>query len=326
MFKKTLMMMFVVFSFSGVMVQFSYGKEFPTKPVEIYVGYTPGSTLDLTARIIADTAQKYLGQPLVVVNKPGAGGALAGMEVVKSKPDGYKIMNTTNLFFAMTTKTQKLSYNPNDLAPLATYLQNKSGLAVKGDSRWKTFNDVLEYARKNPGQLRWGHGGRGMHQHIYMLLIFRKAGVDTIDVPYKGSIDKLTALLGGHLDAAAEPCGAVKEHTKAGKIRYLVVISDQRYSDMPDVPCAAELGYPDVATKLASYFGLYAHKDTPEEIRKVLYDAFKKTCEDPEFRKRVQNLGEEVRYIGPEPTRELIKKTEEMIVPELKKLELYVEQ
>ena len=161
---------------------------------------------------------------------------------------------------------------------------------------WKTLGDLLDYARKNPGKLRWAHPGRGVSIHISWLLIFRKAGVETVDVPYKGSPEVLTALLGGHVDVGTAPYGTVKDHAKTGKVRYLTVYSDHRYSDPSDVPCAVELGFPEAA--IPTFVGLYAHKNTPEDIKKTLIDAFKKTYDDPEFRKGMKILGKNPDLVG----------------------------
>jgi tripartite-type tricarboxylate transporter receptor subunit TctC len=324
MLRKILFVVLILFIFSWVSVQRSHAKDYPTKPIEILVPYTPGSSMDIMCRVIADIAPKYLGQPLVVVNKPGAGGSIAAADVIISKPDGYKLMETTNFFFAMTVHTQKIPFDPKMLTPLANFMEYKNGFIVRGDSPWKTFNELLDYARKNPGKLRWSHTGRGISQHLYGVLIFRKAGVETIDVPYKGSPEMLSALLGGHLDACMIVYGAVKDHVSNGKVRYLVTISDRRYSDPPNVPCAVELGFPEVA-KLPTFVGLYAHRDTPEEIKKILIEAFRKTCEDSEFKKGIERLGEEPKFAGPEFMREAIQNGEKIAIPILKEVGLLVE-
>jgi tripartite-type tricarboxylate transporter receptor subunit TctC len=302
---------------------FSQTKDFPTRPVELIVPYTPGSTMDLLARLIGNTAPKYLGQPVVAVNKPGAGGSVAGADVISSKPDGHKLMVTTNFFFSMTTKTQKIPFDPNDLVPVANFLEYRNGLIVKGDSQWKTLNDLLDYARKNPGKLTWSHTGRGISQHMYGLLLFRKAKVETTDIPYKGSPEMLTALLGGYTSASFMVYGAVSDHVKTGNVRYLVTVGERRYSNLPNVPCAPELGFPEVA-KLPTYVGLYIHKDTPEASRKVLFDAMTKTFQDPEFKKGFEALGEEPRFGGPDFMRDAIKNSEAVAVPILKEFGLYV--
>jgi tripartite-type tricarboxylate transporter receptor subunit TctC len=298
-------------------------RDFPTRPVELIVPYTPGSTMDLLARLIANTAPKYLGQPVVVVNKPGAGGSMAGADVIGSKPDGHKLMVTTNFFFSMTTKTQKVPFNPTDLVPVANFLEYRNGLIVKGDSPWKSLNDLLDYARKNPGKLTWSHTGRGISQHMYGLLLFRKAKVETTDIPYKGSPEMLAALLGGNISASFMVYGAVADHVRSGAVRYLVTVGERRYSNLPDVPCAPELGFPEVA-KLPTYVGLYMHKDTPTEIQKILLDVMTKTYQNPEFKKGLEALGEEPKFGGPDFMMEAIRNSESVALPILKEFGLYV--
>ena len=324
MIKKAFVVMGITLILGLNLVDTSFSKDYPTKPIEIMVPYTPGSSVDILCRLIADVAPRYLGQPLVVVNKPGAGGSVAAADVISSKPDGYKLMETTNFFFASTVHTQRVPFDPKTLIPLVNFMEFKNGFIVKGDSPWKTFNDLLDYARKNPGKLRWSHTGRGISQHLYGVLIFRKAGVETIDVPYKGSPEMLSALLGGHLDTSLMVYGAVKDHVKTGKVRYLVTISDHRYSDPPNVPSAAELGFPEVA-KLPTFIGFYAHKDIPEESKRILMEAFKKTYEDPEFKKGIERLGEEPKFAGPEFMREAIREGEKNAIPILKEVGLFVE-
>jgi tripartite-type tricarboxylate transporter receptor subunit TctC len=194
---------------------------------------------------------------------------------------------------------------------------------VKGDSPWKTFNDVVDYARKNPGKLRWSHTGRGISQHMYGLLVFRKANVETTDIPYKGSPEMLSALLGGHIDGSFMVYGVVSEQVRSGAVRYLVTVGERRYSNLPNVPCAGELGFPEVA-KLPTYVGLYIHKDTPAEIKKTLLEAMTKTYQDPEFKKGFEALGEEPKFGGPDFMAEAIRNSESVAVPILKEFGLYV--
>jgi tripartite-type tricarboxylate transporter receptor subunit TctC len=296
---------------------------YPTKPIEIVIPYTPGATSDLLSRLVANLSPKYLGQPMIVVPKPGAGGSVAAADVISAKPDGYKLMMTTNFFFAMTTKTQKIPFNAYDLVPIANFIEYRNGLIVKGDSPWKTLKDVLDFAKKNPGTLKWSHTGRGNSQHMYGLLLFRKAGVETTDIPFKGSAEMLTALLGGHTDASLMVYGAVADHVKSGQVRYLVTVGERRYTNLPDVPCVTELGFPEVA-KLPTYVGLYIHKDTPESIKNTLVDAMKKIYDDPEFKKGLETLGEEPRYGDPQFLKAAITSSEALALPILKEFGLLV--
>ena len=323
--KKALILIGATISLCLILSQHSYGQEYPTKPVELYSGYTPGSAYDIQARLIAEFTSRYLGQPVVVVNKPGAGGSVAAAEIISTKPDGYKFIMLPSTYLSMTVKTQKVSFDPNYLIPIASLTEVKSGFFVKGDSPWKTFGDLIDYAKKNPGKLRWGHAGRGTILHISTAAIFKKAGVEAIEIPYPGSPEMSAAILGGHLDAASGPYSPQKENVKAGKIKYLVFYSDRRYADPPNVPCAPEVGFPDVG-RFSSLGGLYIHKDTPEKIIKILFDALKKAYEDKGFKDGIENLGEEGRFEGAEFNKEFIRKAAEIGVPVLKSLGLYVER
>jgi tripartite-type tricarboxylate transporter receptor subunit TctC len=235
------------------------------------------------------------------------------------------LVTLTNVFFATTIKIQKVPFKGDDLLPIANFMEYKLGIIAKGDSPFKKFNDLLDYGKKNPGKIRWSHPGRGTTLHMNLLLIFRKVGVEAIDIPYKGGPEQLSALLGGHVDASAMPYGAVKDHVKAGKVRFLIFFSDRRYSDPSDVPSSLELGFPE-ASKYITVVGLFVHKNTPGDVKKILIDAFKKTYEDPEFKKGIERIGEEPRFGGPDFLKDAIAKGEEVGVPIIKELGLYLEK
>lgn len=295
---------------------------YPVKPIEVVVPYSPGGPVDLTVRVVADMAPRFLGQPIAVVNKPGAAGSVAAADVISSNADGYKLMASSPTFFTVTTKTQKIPFNPFDLVPIANFSEDKIGIVVRGDSPWKTLNDMIEYGKKNPGKIKWAHTGKGNALHMMGLTVFRKAGVETIDVPYKGVPETANALLGGHVEAVSGPYATFQEFIRGGKARYLMVYSDRRYTDLPNVPCAGELGFQQ-ATSLAVYWGIYTHKDTPKEIQAILLDAFKKASDMPEFKPRIERLGMAARFGGPDFVREAIKKAEGVAPPILKELGLY---
>ncbi|OGP61674.1 MAG: hypothetical protein A2169_00435 [Deltaproteobacteria bacterium RBG_13_47_9] len=320
MFKNLLITILVGISFVAVSVQYLHGEEYPAKPIEIFVPYGAGGSLDLGARIIAQVAKNYLGQPLIVINRMGAGGTVAASEVLRFKPDGYKLLYYASTYFATTIKSQNLPYDPSYFVPLINFAEERSGLVVKGNSPWNTLGQLLDYGRQNPGKVKWNHTGRGIAPHINQLLIFRRAGVETIDVPYKSSPDQLAAVLGGHADASSTIYVAAKDNIKAGNLRLLVTHSNRRYADTSNVPCATELGFPN---PILMYHGFYIHKDTPKDIKDILFNAFKKTFEYPEFKKLAENIGMEPLFGGPEFMSESIKKAEEVGVPILKELGLY---
>lgn len=325
MFKKVLVCIVVLFVVVCVSAHLAGAMEYPTKPIEIFCPYSPGGPADITARVIAETAQKFLGQPMVVVGKTGASGTLAAGEVARSKPDGYKLVILTNTFFSATVKTMKVPFKPSDLVPIAMFAEDLLGIVVRGDSEWKTINDLLDYGKKNPGKIKWAHTGRGNIQHIMTLLVFKKAGIETIEVPYKGVPEMLSALLGGHLDALSAPYASLQDHVKANKARYLLVHSNQRSSGLPNVPSAKEAGFTETAD-LSVYWSLYAHKDTPKEIMKTLFDAFKKTYEDPGFQKTLVGTGLVPKFGDSDFIKAAIRKGELITEPIYKQLGLYIEQ
>jgi tripartite-type tricarboxylate transporter receptor subunit TctC len=321
MLKNWLVLALVLLVVAGAFIHPALGKEYPAKPIELVVPYAAGGSFDLLARVVADLAPKYLNQAMVVVNKPGAAGALTAAEVISSSPDGYKIALLTTIFFSTATKTQKIPFNPNDLTPLANFSEQKVALVVKGDAPWKSVGDLVAFAKKN--RVRWSHPGRGTISHTNGLILFRKAGVETTDIPYKGGPELLTSVLGGHVEASVITVGTMKDQVKAGIIRPLVFLSEQRYSDYPDVPCAAEAGFAE-AGKVRVLLGFYVHKNTPDSIKKTLTDACKKIYADSQFKRQVQELGDEPRFASAELMKETIRKEEEINVPLLKELGLYV--
>jgi tripartite-type tricarboxylate transporter receptor subunit TctC len=299
------------------------GADYPSRPIEILCPYTPGASMDVLGRLVAEVAPKYTGQPMVVINKPGAGGSIAAADIVSSKPDGYKLIVLGNLFRAAVVKTQKVPFDPEDIVPIANFLEFRQGLMVSAEKPWKTVNDLIAYAKKNPGQLKWTHPGRGTGLHIIGVYIFKHAGVQTVDVPYKGLPEAIPVLLGGHLDAMSSPYGPARELLRAGKLRALAFYSEQRFPDQPDVPSIVELGFPD-GCKVATYVGLYAHRNTPQSVKSYLVEVFKKVYDDPRFRQGIQNLGEDLKFGGPEWVTDSIRKAEEITVPILKENGLYV--
>jgi tripartite-type tricarboxylate transporter receptor subunit TctC len=297
--------------------------KYPTQTVEVLCPFSAGGSFDLYSRLVATTLSKYLGQSMVVINKPGGAGTTVVADMINSKPDGYKMAILDAAYFSTVVKAQKVPFKPTDVVPLNCFLELKLGLVVKGDAPWKTLKDVLDYAKQNKDKFRFGHAGRGLTSYMNTRIVFEKAGATMIDVPYKGAAEGITALLGGHMDGISFPHGAVVTHTKSGAMRYLVVYSDKRYSDMSDIPNALELGFPDAA-KLMPLLGIWVHKDTPQEIKTIITNASKKMFEDPAFKEGIIQIGDEPAFGGPERMLDLIKVQEQVSVPILKELGLYV--
>ncbi len=322
--KRALLFVLAIVLAGGIMVHPCQAqKDYPKQTIEVMCPFSAGGSFDLYARLVADIVPKYLGGSMVVINKTGGGGTTTVADMINSKPDGYKIGILDAAYFSTAVKSQKVPFNPNDIVPLNTFLELKLGLDVKGDAPWKTLDEALAYAKQNKGKFRFGHAGRGLTSYMNTKIIFEKAGATMIDVPYKGSPESITALLGGHLDAISQPHGAIAAQVKAGAIRYLVVYSDRRFSDLKDVPTALELGYPDAA-KLMPLLGAWVHKDTPQEIKTKITNAFNKAFEDPAFKKGIIDIGDEPTFGGPQKMLDLIKVQADVSVPILKDLGLYV--
>jgi tripartite-type tricarboxylate transporter receptor subunit TctC len=322
--KRTSILVLALVVLGAVLVQpVSAAAVYPTKPIEVIVPFTAGGTNDLLTRLVGEISKKYLGQPLVIVNKPGAGGSLGVAEALQASPDGYKLLSAPSNYFSTTVYTQKIPFDPTDLVPIANFMEYRNGLIVKGNAPYKTLNELLDYGKKNPGKLRWAHLNRGSALYMQTYLVFKKAGVQAVDVPYPGLPDCLNAVLGGHVDAAPISFGGSREHIKAGNVRYLVVYTDKRFPEAPSVPTAKELGFADAA-KFKTLLSFYTHKNVPEAIRKTLYDAFKKTFDDPAFKKAFDDFGEDDYFAGPEAVKEQIQEEAKMTVPLLKEWGLYV--
>jgi tripartite-type tricarboxylate transporter receptor subunit TctC len=323
--KTELWMLFVVFLLLvGTLQPARAQEEFPTKTIEISAPYSPGSAGDMTPRLIAEIAKKYSPQPLVVINKPGAGGIVAAADVVSSKPDGYKLAFLYDMFLITTSKTAKLPFDPNDLVPLANFSQTKMLMVVSGASPWKTLNDLLDYGKKNPGKIRWATVGRGISTHLDGLSLFKKAGVETIFISYKGTPEMLSALLGGHIDVGFMGHSICKDQMKAGAVRGLASLNSRRFTEV-EVPTTLELGFPE-SSMLPILGGLYIRKDTPEKTKKYLMDLCVKVNQDPEFKKALEKFGEEFVPGDPAFVMDAVKKGERVAVPILKELGLLVEK
>jgi tripartite-type tricarboxylate transporter receptor subunit TctC len=228
-------------------------------------------------RVIAENAGKILGQPIVVENKPGAGGTLPASTVVTSTPDGYTIGQSPLGIFRMGY-VQKMTWDPlKDLSYIINLTGYTFGLTVPANSPFKNWQDFVAYAKANPGKVSFGSaGGNLTSPHLTMERIAEAAGIQLNHVPYKGSADLAQALLGGHVMAAADSSAFVP-YVEGGKARLLNVWGEKRMARFPSVPTLRELGIDIVQT---SPYGLVAPKGTPPAVVKKLHDAFKKALEE----------------------------------------------
>jgi tripartite-type tricarboxylate transporter receptor subunit TctC len=260
-------------------------QSYPNRPITLIVPWPAGGSTDTHLRKLAELASKHLGQPVIVENKPGFGGMLGPSQMAKNAaPDGYTLSQiTVNAFRA--PYLQKVDWDPmKDFTYIIGISGYTFGVVVKSDSPFKTFNDLIAYAKANPGQMSYGSTGTGTSPHLLMEVVADKAGVKLLHVPFKGNADSTTALMGGHVMAQSDATGWGK-FVDAGTFRLLVTFGEQR--TRWGAPTAKELGY-DVVSY--SPYGIVGPKGMDPKVVKIVHDAFKKAIDDPENQKVLQQL------------------------------------
>jgi tripartite-type tricarboxylate transporter receptor subunit TctC len=265
---------------------------------------TPGSIIDITGRIMAEELGKILGVKLVPINKPGASFTLGTDFVVRSKPDGYTISytNSGGIISARVAKPEVVPYEIDDLVPLGLHLFFPMGIAVQASSPYKTFKDLVDYAKKNPGAVTMSTSGKFSSAFYVMKMIEQAAGIKLTQVPYKGGKSVIAAILGGHVVACCDAGLKFTPHVKAGKLR--ILLASKRMPGFPDVPIPKELGY-DVDV-FSPWFAFYVPKGTPEEVKKVLIPAIKKAINEPVSKAKIEKMGFMVDYQPPEALGEIV--------------------
>ena len=252
---------------------------FPTKPIKLVIAFPAGGPTDITMRALADGASKALGQPVVVENKPGAGGTLPAQALQTAPADGYTLAQIPLGVFRLPYTT-KINWDPvKDINYVLNVTGYAFGVVVPTDSPIKSWTHFVAWAKANPGKLTFGSTGTMTSPHLTMELVAQKAGLQLTHVPYKGSADLMQAVLGGHIMAASDSTGFAPQ-VEAGKLRVLNTWGDKRLDKFPDAPTLKDLGYDIVQN---SPFGIGAPRDTPPAVVKRLHDAFKTAMEQPAY-------------------------------------------
>ena len=263
----------------GVVATAVQAQTFPTRPIKLIIAFPAGGPTDITMRQLADNASKILGQPIVVDNKPGAGGTLPAQALQTAPADGYTIGQIPLGVFRLPYTT-KINWDPvKDISYVINVTGYAFGIAVPADSPFKTWNDFVAYAKANPGKLTYGSTGNLTSPHLTTELVAQQLGIQLQHVPYKGSADLSQAVLGNHLMAIADSTGFAPL-VESGKLRVLNTWGEKRLAKFPDAPTLKELGMDIVQN---SPFGIGAPKGTPPEVVKKLHDAFKQAMEEPSY-------------------------------------------
>jgi len=253
------------------------GEDFPVKPISLLTGQEPGTLTDTTLRYLADFSPKLLKQPMIVLNRPGGGGSMMLSETKTAKPDGYTIgiMTAGGVINALLTK---VPYHPlKDFDTIIHYMNMPDGLVVSASSPFKTVDDLIQFARANPGKVTYGSAGPNIA--LNMARLGGEANVKWTNIPYGGSPSIISALLGGHLTCAPITT-TFTPFVKAGKLRLLATFTEKRLEVFPNIPTMRELGYDIIS---GGIYGIIGPKGLPQETVKVLHDFFLKGMETPQF-------------------------------------------
>lgn len=270
-------------------------QQFPSKPVTLIVPWPAGGSTDIYFRKLGEITARHLGQPLVIENRPGGSGMNGPATMAKTaKPDGYTISQLAISAFRMP-HMQKVDWDPiKDFTYIIGLAGYTFGVVVRSDSPFKTFQDLVDYARANPGKLSYATPGTGTSLHLAMEEIGAKAGVQFLHIPFKGYADGATALMGGHVMVQVDSTGWARQ-VDAGTQRLLATLGDKR--TRWNAPTVKELGVDTVSN---SPFGLVGPKGMPREVVKVLHDAFRKSLNDPEYLKVLAQLDQPAWYMASE--------------------------
>ena len=263
----------------------------PSKPVVVISAYPPGGTSDIIARLVADALTAKYGQQFVIENHAGAAGALAGGRLARAAPDGYTIMISGSAPIAANKVVQKnLAYDPQvDFTPISIVAESPALLSASASAPAKSVQELIAYARANPGKLNIGNPGAGTKGHIAAAIIGQMAGVQINHIPYKGSPPLLADLLGGHIHFALDAPSNYLPHIRDAKIRGLAVTSAKRIPELPEVQTVAEQGLNGYEQTL--WFGAVGPKGMSKEIVSKIHTAIKEWSDTPAAQKKFASLG-----------------------------------
>ena len=261
--------------------------EYPEKTITIYCCFSPGGTVDTSTRALTPSAEKTLGQNIVIVTKDGGSGTVGLALLAGEKPDGYTLATGTSTGIMRIPLVRKMTYVPlSSFTFVYGYSGAVSGLLVRNDSPFKTFKDMVEYARQNPGKVTYSSTGAGSPMHLIMELIGMKEKINWVHVPYKGTAPAEIAALGGHVDAVS--AGDMSK-ALSGQMRALLMHTKDRYDKLPDVPTTLELGYDYYNDTVFSVFG---PPGMDPAVVKKLEDAFAKAQETPAWAQWLEQTGQ----------------------------------
>jgi tripartite-type tricarboxylate transporter receptor subunit TctC len=270
------------------------GIDYPTKTITMICPYPPGGVTDLGARALAESMEKHLKQPVVVVNKVGGGTTVGGYAVASSKPDGYTLgfFPTSAMIPEAYAYFQEAPYTSNDLKFVSGVVGPVLSVAVKEDAPWKSFEELIEYAKKNPG-IKVGTGGKQTVQYMFLTILNKTKNTGFVPIPFTGDPQNLSSLLGGHTLVGIMDYSAVSSLIEAKRVRVLAVLIERRVEFAPNIPTVVELGYSIVYIPI---LGVVGPKKMPEEIVSYLDSLIGKICKEQPFQIRMRNIPLQIIY------------------------------
>jgi tripartite-type tricarboxylate transporter receptor subunit TctC len=277
----------------------AWSQSYPTRPVRVVLGLSPGGSVDIVTRIVAQALSEFLGQPFIVENKPGASGDIATEAVVRATPDGYTLLVVLAANAINATLHQKLRFSPvRDLAMVAGLVRVPNVMEVNPAVPANTVPEFIAYAKANPGKLSYASGGTGSSLHVITELFKMMAGIDMVHVPYRGGAPAMIDLLGGRVQVMFDTIPQAIDYIRDGKLRALAVTTATRSEVLPNVPAMSDFvpGF-----QAGSWWGLAAPKDTPHEIVHLLSYATNAVLSDPGMKTRLAGLGTTPLLYGPAP-------------------------
>lgn len=272
---------------------------YPVRPIQVIVPFPPGGVADLVGRPLAAALEKELKQPVVIVNKTGAGGAVGMQAQAVARPDGYTLMVALSSISVMPEVDELFGrppvYKLSDFAPIALISADPTVLVVSGKAPWKTVADFVADAKKRPGEIKYASSGVYGTMHVAMEMFAHDAGIKLRHIPTGGGGPALNALLGGHVEAISGGPNVSIPHIKAGTLKVLAGWGDSRIPALPDIPTLKELGYKNVEFYIWS--GFFAPAATPEPVIKVLREATAKAVQAPDFKSAMEKMATPVAYM-----------------------------
>jgi tripartite-type tricarboxylate transporter receptor subunit TctC len=265
-------------------------QEFPSKPIRMINPFAPGGPVDVIGRLVAAKLPEAWGQPIVVDNRPSAGGAIAGELVARARPDGYTLLITSTTFAINATLYPKLPYDTGkDFAAVVLIGSSPGVVTVHPSLQVASIRELIALAKRQPRELNYASAGNGTPGHLGMEILKKQAGIEVVHVPYKGAAPAINDALGGRVQVASSNISAVLPHVKAGRLRALGVTSLQRWPTIPDVPTIAEEGFPGY--EAINWYALFAPVRTPAPVTAKINAEVSRMIESPEIRERLGSLG-----------------------------------